>query len=437
MVESSQDLRTMLVKGNGTNGNNGHSLEQRVALNLSSGDSVLVQTLSPSLQQGYSLQFSEPSSLSRTPIIQPSKLYLLDLLQIPADDYGRILEKIKQIRAINPESKVAILATEGHQTSPDFSLFLEAQKYGLVGLITRPDPSQSTEAEYASNLATMANQLLSFLVEYRKTNGKFENMEVIKIGGSIFDLYAQNPDALRNLLAAIVEIHKKHDLILTVGGGPLQAIPQDYRDSLGISPQRYEDSSRVQITEQALTVVDLLRQIDKNVVAYIPPEFVVAALRDGWITREFLQDKIPVFSYLPQESEQIGISRPPYYASDVHTVMFADKLGSRKVIFAKNTDGIYTRDPNLPTRFFDRLRAQFRGRPEFIDFIYAQNIQDQIERIGLNPRQEPTPEHLIETLAIQPFLQSGLYTIQVVNGTKPQQLADAMNGFKVGSYIIK
>lgn len=434
MVEKPKELETVLVGGNG---NNGHSLEQRVALNLSSIDSVLVQKLSPSLQQWYGLQVSEPSSLSRTPITQPSNLYLLDLLQIPTDDYGKILEKIKQIRAINPESKVAILATEGQQSSPDFGLFLEAQKYGLVGLIARPDPSQSTETEYASNLGTMANQLPSFLVDYRKTNGKFENVEVIKIGGSIFDLYAQNPDALRNLLAAIVEIHKSQDLILTVGGGPLQAIPQDYRDSLGISPQRFEDSSRVQITEQALTVVDLLRQIDKDTMAYIPPEFVVAALRDGWITREFLQNKIPVFSYLPEEIEQIGISRPPYYASDVHTVMFADKLGSRKVIFAKNTDGIYTRDPNLPTRFFDRLREPFRGRPQFLDFVYAQNIEERIERWGLNPRGQPTPEHLIETLAIQPFLQSGLYTIQVINGTKPQQLVDAMNGVKAGSYIIK
>ena len=144
-----------------------------------------------------------------------------------------------------------------------------------------------------------------------------------------------------------------------------------------------------------------------------------------------------MFSYLPEDSIEIGIPTPPYNASDAHTVMFADRLGARKIIFAKNTDGIYTRDPKLPRNFLDHLREQFRGRPQFLDFVYAQNIEAQIERIGLNQRQQPTPEHLIETAAIPLFIQSSLYTIQVVNGTKPNTLVDAMNGIKAGSYILK
>ena len=58
--------------------------------------------------------------------------------------------------------------------------------------------------------------------------------------------------------------------------------------------------------------------------------------------------------------------------------------------------------------------------------------------MGLNQRGQLTDEHLIETRAIDPLMHArNLYTIQIVNGTKPQQLADAMDGLKVGSYIIK
>ena len=430
-LELSMLAETDAVSGHRT------SLEERVILNFSSGDVLLRQMLSPNLAQNYTMLYSEPSSLSRSTITRPDNLYLIDLLHVDSDGYGILLEKIKQIRAINPESKVVLLVTERQQNDPDFNAFKNADEYRLLGVLTRPDQSQLPETEYMNALLGMADTLPGFLNQYQKTNGRFENVEVVKIGGSIFDLYSDDPAALPGLLAAIVEIHKTQDLILTVGGGPLMEVPAGFRTSYNISDKRFQESSRAQITQQALNVVDLLSQIKPGIVAYIPPEFVIPALRDGWITREFLNDKIPVFSYLPEDSIDIGLRIPPYNASDAHTVLFADRLGSRKIIFAKNTDGIYTRDPNLPRTLLGHLREQFRGRPQFLDFVYAQHIEEQIERIGLNQRRQPTPEHLIETAAIPLFLQSGLYTIQVVNGTKPNTLVDAMNGIRAGSYILK
>mgnify|MGYP001608759734 FL=1 len=416
------------------------SLEERLTLNVSTNDAVLKSKLEILPQSGFEPVYTSLSDLVKADVARPVQIYLIDFLNLPPGDYARVLEKIKQIRAINVESRVVALATEAQQSQENFSSFKEANGRGLVELHSRPDPNALPESLYITGVEGMASELPDFLRGlYKKPNGKLENVEVIKIGGSIFDLYTQNPDALRNLLAAIVETHKKQDLILTVGGGPLMEIPAGFRAAYQMSDTRFQESSRAQITEQALNVVDLLQQIEPGIAAYLPPEFVITALRDGWITREFLQNKIPVFSYLPAQSVEIGIPPIPYATSDTHAVMFADKLGTRKIIFAKNTDGIYLRDPNLPKSFWQHLRPPFRESTNpRLDFIYAHEIQDRIERMGLNQRGQLTDEHLIETRAIQPFIQSSnLYVIQVINGTKPLQLVDAMNGIKVGSYIIK
>jgi len=433
------------IAGRGIEGNvvQDVSLEKKLSLSIiASGDSDLVkeeekkEEVSQTLQPNYSLYFSELSAFMRSHIEQPTNICLVDLLHLPVDYYATVIDKIKQIRAINIESKVMILATGEQQAQESFNLFREANERGLVEVSTRPDPE---ELEYAAALSAMVGKLPNSLDELYKhgKNGKFENVEVVKIGGSIFDLLDR--EVLHNLLETIVEIHQDQDLILTVGGGPLQSVPADYRTSLGISDFRYQESSKEQITQQALTVVDLLRQISPDKVAYMPPEDMVRTLKDNWITREFLMGKIPVFSYLPEESEEIGIPKTQYSASDAHTVRFADALGSGKVIFLKNTDGIYRRDPNLPKTFWDRLRKQFReGKNDFFDFVYAPHIGDKIERLGLTPRGEVTDEHLIETLALQPFIDSRyLHTIQIVNGTKPQELVNAMKGIKAGSYILK
>ena len=429
------------IAGRGIEGNvvQDVSLEKKLSLSIiASEDSDLEGSASPTLQPNYNLDFPKLPAFMRSHIEQPTNICLVDLLHLPVDYYDTVIDKIKQIRAINIESKVMILATGEQQAQESFNLFREANERGLVEVSTRPDPKES---EYAADLSAMVGKLPNSLDELYKhgKNGKFENVEVVKIGGSIFDLLDRN--VLHSLLTTIVEIHQDHDLILTVGGGPLQSVPADYRTSLGISDFRYQESSRAQITQQALTVVDLLRQIspEEDKVAYMPPENMVRTLKDNWITREFLMGKIPVFSYLPEESEEIGIPKTQYSASDAHTVRFADALGSGKVIFLKNTDGIYRRDPNLPKTFWNKLREPFReGKNDFFDFVYAPHIEDRIERLGLTPRGEVTDEHLIETLALQPFIDSRyLHTIQIVNGTKPQELVNAMDGIKAGSYILK
>ena len=272
------------------------TLEERLTLNVFTDDTVLKDELRILAQPRFEPAYSDLSGLIRADISRPAQIYLMDFLNLPPEDYLRVIEKIKQIRAVNVESKVVALATDAQQSQEAFNPFREAHDHSLVELYSRPDPTVLEQSSYATVIAEMANDLPDFLKSlYKKRNGKLENVEIIKIGGSIFDLYHQNPNALRSLLDTIVEIHGKHDLILTVGGGPLMEIPAGFRAAYQTSDKRFQESSRAQITEQALNVVDLLQQIKPDIASYIPPEFIITALRDGWITREFLENKIPVF----------------------------------------------------------------------------------------------------------------------------------------------
>lgn len=414
------------------------SLEKRLTLNLASEDDVLKDGLARALQSNYNLHSSTLFDIIEEPVNKTSDIYLVDLLLLPATDYNKAIEKIKYIKAIRPESKVVVLATATQQANEDFALFKEAKGRSLIEIYPRVDPSQLTESDYIKQLTDLSTKLPPFLDEIYKKNGKLEHVKVVKIGGSIFDLYNRKPRALPNLLKAIVEAQHNHPIVLTVGGGPLHGLAESYKKRLRVSNEAYEKLSEAQLTYQAKTVADLLEKIEPEIALPIPMESLEFILTNN-LFKELIGNRIPIVSLLPGiDTEKLKIPRIPSYNSDVHTVYFADILGVRKIIFAKDTDGVYLRDPNLPDNLVNKLREQFRGENICFDYIFAGDIQKRIERKGLNPRGEVTDEHLIETLALGPFIQSRvLYTIQIVNGTKPQQLVDAMNGVKAGSYIIK
>lgn len=430
----------MLKNGNGSRSGN-VPLEERLTLNFASEDNKFIDVLTQTLQKDYRLSLSTLRDIMGKPVVKLSDVYLMDLLSLPEDvGYDSLIEKIKYAKSIRPESKAVILATTSQQANKSFNLFKEVSKYGLVEIVTRPDSSKLTESRYTNAITHLSEELPNLLRDVYNKNGKLENTKIVKIGGSIFDLYDTKPRALHNLLGAIVKAKQGHCVILTVGGGPVQGFAENYRNRLRISSdEAYEKLSEAQLTYQAKTVADLLEQIEPGIAVPIPIEHLGFMLIHDLINSEFLRDKIPIVSLLPEIStEKLQIPKIPSSNSDVHTVYFADSLGIRKIIFAKDTDGIYLRDPYLSESQVSKLRAPFRGENIFFDYIFADSIQKRIERKGLNPTGQVTDEHLIETPAIEPFMSSkSLYTIQIVNGTKPQEVVKAMNGIKAGSYILK
>ena len=411
-------------------------LEKIVGLSFISGDKVLKETIAESLGQEKNIHYSTLPRLATDNLNELSDVYVMDLVSLTTEGYGAVLEKIKQIRAIDVESKVVLLATDRQQNLRAFESFLEASQRGLVGIMTRPDPSKLTEGEYAGDIERLFDMLPGYIEEL-DTNGRFGNVEVVKIGGSMMDppTYKAHPEGLRKLLEAVVDVHKKHDEILFVGGGPLLEIPPEFRQSYHLSVARTQASSRALITEQALNVVDMLEQISPGITAYISPEFAMTLLKDGYLTREFFENKIPVFSYLPDEVQTLGIPPISPNGSDEAVVRFADHIGSRKIIFAKYTDGIYEFDPNLTSE--QRKELGYGETNNFFPFIYASDITKKTSRIGLSNKGEFTHDHVIETTALVPLKESkNLYALQVVNGAKPQEFVKAMEGKRAGSYII-
>ena len=251
-------------------------LEKIVGLSFISGDKVLKETIAESLGQEKNIHYSTLPRLATDNLNELSDVYVMDLVSLTTEGYGAVLEKIKQIRAIDVESKVVLLATDRQQNLRAFESFLEASQRGLVGIMTRPDPSKLTEGEYAGDIERLFDMLPGYIEEL-DTNGRFGNVEVVKIGGSMMDppTYKAHPEGLRKLLEAVVDVHKKHDEILFVGGGPLLEIPPEFRQSYHLSVARTQASSRALITEQALNVVDMLEQISPGITAYISPEFAM------------------------------------------------------------------------------------------------------------------------------------------------------------------
>ena len=112
-------------------------------------------------------------------------------------------------------------------------------------------------------------------------------------------------------------------------------------------------------------------------------------------------------------------------------ILVAQDLG------AKNTDGIYERDPNVPDDRLDELGLKHENRP--IRFLYANQVDTRIKRISIESDGRVTDEHLIETAALKPFIELKYpITIQIVDGTKPDKLITALEGnVATGSYILK
>ncbi|MGH7858691.1 MAG: uridine kinase [Candidatus Binatia bacterium] len=125
----------------------------------------------------------------------------------------------------------------------------------------------------------------------------------------------------------------------------------------------------------------------------------------------------------------IVISTPPYHfwepppeegplpahGSDFGLFILAEVLGMRKVIFVKDEDGLYTRDPK---RHGD---AKLIGRTTLADLLGE------------------LPEELILDRQLFTAWRNGRHVgeVQIVNGLKPGQLTRALGGEDVGTVIEK
>lgn len=267
---------------------------------------------------------------------------------------------------------------------------------------------------------------------------------ILKFGGSIFrmDDWQEHVNRLCDLL---LQLYKENSIIVTTGGGLSQKVVKDMKDGLQTSERVYENSAGRALETQAETIADRLGPVGKY---YAPDDL-------HYITTGTLKDQIPVVSMMDQRyiefaeilDKEGNIQRVnciPKDQSDAHTIAITNYFVQDKVVFGKNTEGVFLRDPNISNgamhKIYGFIEKRFGKKIKenpFYPEIYASEIlRGTISRLGGDERED----HLAEDLSLRYFLDptNPVKLIQVVNGTKPEYIKSAIKGnLTVGSQILK
>lgn len=413
------------------------TLEDKLTLHIVSDDPILIKCLRADFKSdGVDFAPSPLSSLTEDGISnipiggngRPMDIYVVDTLPLKRKDYQKLNEKIKYLKAIRPESKIMVLVANYKSLPPELLKDLvskEAPECSLADIVDNKTKVKATP--YLEDAAY--NEISEYISKewnasiFKNFEEDRKNLTVIKIGGSIFDLYS--PEVLLNLLKAIVEAQESNDIAITIGGGPINAFAANYNKSFRLPEEAYrkymvgyEKVSKDAIEWNAEKVRGLLEIINPGISAYISPEYLYSNLTNNApiFDGKFFRRTIPIIPLLPEiKTEKFEIPKMPPYNSDVHSVYLANLLGAClgipiKMIFAKNTDGIYLRDKNMPPDIAASLGLDPENNPFFPYITAAGILQGKIDRRGFEPKTgEVTDEHLIETGALKLFMQLRIY----------------------------
>ena len=236
----------------------------------------------------------------------------------------------------------------------------------------------------------------------------FPDVSLVSIGGqSIFD---RGKDAILPLVAEIAEAKKHHRMVLGVGGGTRVRHTMSIAVDLGLP---------VGGMAQLVGAMEELNPIVLNTL--------LASHGSMPMQRDHFWD-LPL--YFDAGIVPIAISVPPYHfwepppaeggvlpahGSDFGLFQLADVLGMRQVIYVKDEDGLYDKDPK---KHADARHIARTTLAEVLAHPPEENILD-------------------EELFAAWRTAKNLRRIVIVNGLKPGQLTRALQGEDVGTVITK
>jgi molybdenum storage protein len=241
--------------------------------------------------------------------------------------------------------------------------------------------------------------------EYKPT-AVMPDVKVVKIGGqSVLD---RGRDALFPILDEIVQARKLGiQVVLLAGGGTRARHIYSIASELEI-PTGVVATLGKYIPMQNARMLQML--LAKHGGIYMLPddfEKLPLYLQMGCIP---IMSGMPPFGYWEKREEG---SRIPPHRTDAGVFLSAEFLGSKRAIFIKDEDGLYTDDPkkNKAATHIPRITSKQlieRGLPDVI-----------LERVVIEylPRAQWCKE------------------LQVVNGLKPGQVLAALKGEDVGTII--
>lgn len=235
----------------------------------------------------------------------------------------------------------------------------------------------------------------------------FPDVSLVSIGGqSIFD---RGKDAILPLVAELAVVKKRHKMVIGVGGGTRVRHTVSIAMDLGLPTGGIA---------QLVGAMEELNAILLN--ALLAPHGSMP------MQREHFWD-LPLYFFAG--ITPIAISVPPFHfwepppldgavpmhGSDFGLFQLAEVLGMKQLIFVKDEDGLYTKDPkhHKDAKLIPKITLA-----ELVANMPTENILD---------------EELYRTWSEA----QNLKRIVIVNGLKPGQLTRALDGEDVGTVITK
>jgi molybdenum storage protein len=235
----------------------------------------------------------------------------------------------------------------------------------------------------------------------------FPDVTLVGIGGqSIFD---RGKDAILPLVEELAEVKRRHPIVLAVGGGTRVRHTISIALDLGLP---------VGGVAQLVGAMEELNAILLNAL--------LAKHGSMPMQRDHFWD-LPL--YLASGITPIAISIPPYHfwepppeegnlpahGSDFGLFQMADVLGFKQVIYVKDEQGLYDRDP--------KKHADAR----FIPSITLEELQ-----------RAPLAENILDQALFDAWANArNLRTVRIVNGLQRGALTAALDGEPVGTVITK
>jgi len=235
----------------------------------------------------------------------------------------------------------------------------------------------------------------------------YPDVAVLKIGGqSICD---RGVKALPAILKEIVANRENHKILITTGGGTRSRHIYTIGLEMGMPTGIIARFGSMISDQNALMVATLLSpwggiKMSHSDIVKLPTYFA-----EGIIP---VMHGMPPYDYFAIKPEK---GRIPTHRTDVGLVILGDLIGSRRIIFVKDEDGLYTEDPkkNPDAEFIPRIGAR--------DLIEKEQDDLVIERPCLEIIQN---SEVIEE-------------VQVINGMVPGNITKALSGEHVGTIIHK
>jgi len=235
----------------------------------------------------------------------------------------------------------------------------------------------------------------------------YPDVAVMKIGGqSICD---RGVKALPAILKEIVDNSHDHKLLITTGGGTRSRHIYTIGLEMGMPTGIIARFGSMISDQNALMIATLLSpwggiKISHSDITKLPTYFA-----EGIIP---VMHGMPPYDFFAIKPER---GRIPIHRTDVGLVILADLIGSRRVIFIKDEDGLYTNDPKKDAH------AEFIPKIGAMDLMHKDQDDLVIERPCLEIIQN---SEVIEE-------------IQIINGMVPGNITKALSGDHVGTIIFK